>query len=75
MNRQSFIRNTLMALCISLVPKNLLPVSGEVIEEGYEAFGFEGIVPAIERSLHNSEYVVYHSPEFMVLFDQAIKQL
>lgn len=33
MNRKSFIRNSLMALCVSVLPKNLLPSFGEVEEE------------------------------------------
>jgi hypothetical protein len=47
MERKQFIRNTLMALCISLVPKNLLPVDGEIVEE--EVYEFDGIIPSIER--------------------------
>ena len=29
MNRKDFIRNTLLALCTTLLPKNLLPSTGE----------------------------------------------
>lgn len=34
MNRKNFLRNTLMAIAISVCPKSLLPSFGDVEEEG-----------------------------------------
>jgi hypothetical protein len=60
-----------MALCISLVPKNLLPVDGGVVEE--EVYGFDGIIPTIEK--YGNKWDLYVPYDFKTEFEKCIKQL
>jgi hypothetical protein len=57
MDRKSFIKNSIMALAISLLPKVLRPSSGEVVNDTGEMEKFEGIIPYIKNG---GGQIIYH---------------
>lgn len=59
MNRKDFIRNTIMGLAASMLPRILQPTIPEVLEEKYV---FDGIIPTIES---RKPYILYHNEEFL----------
>lgn len=64
MDRKGFLRNAMMALAVSLLPKTLQPSLGKLVEDR-EIIGNTGLFVAIRRGAGEIHY--YHNGKFTMV--------